>query len=74
MCRLQFPPEPDRLREFACRAKSLTLASVLRKEDVVFTLRHGRLRFAPHLHVSTTQMQALATRIVSFAATHEPRG
>jgi len=50
------------------------LANVLRKEDVVFTLRHGRLRFAPHLHVSTMQMQALAMRIVSFAATHESRG
>lgn len=50
------------------------LAGALRKEDVVFTLRQGRLRFAPHLHVSTLQMQALALRIVSLAATHEPRG
>ncbi len=49
-----------------------TLAAALRNEDVVFTLRHGRLRFAPHLHVSIAQMQALATRIASLAATHEP--
>lgn len=48
-----------------------TLATVLRNEDIVFTLRHGRLRFAPHLHVSITQMQALASRIASFAATHK---
>lgn len=43
-----------------------TLATALRNQDVVFTLRHGRLRFAPHLHVSITQMQALAARIASF--------
>ncbi|MEO8743101.1 MAG: aminotransferase class V-fold PLP-dependent enzyme [Lysobacteraceae bacterium] len=48
-----------------------TLATALRNEEVVFTLRHGRLRFAPHLHVSIAQMQALAARIVSFAATHK---
>jgi selenocysteine lyase/cysteine desulfurase len=71
-CALQPPQGKDVRRTDAQWTDAL--AAVLRKEDVVFTVRHGRLRFAPHLHVSTAQMQALATRIGSFAATHESDG
>ncbi|MGI8561112.1 MAG: aminotransferase class V-fold PLP-dependent enzyme, partial [Luteimonas sp.] len=41
------------------------LAARLRAEGMVFTLRRGCLRIAPHLHVGAREMVALAARIAA---------
>jgi selenocysteine lyase/cysteine desulfurase len=43
------------------------LAAVLREEGAAFTLRRGRLRIAPHLHVDHDKLRALASRSGDFA-------
>ena len=47
-----------------------TLAQALSAEGVVLTLHKGRLRIAPHLHVSPTQLETLATRIAELFNRH----
>jgi len=44
------------------------LVEALRAEGVVLTLHNGRLRIAPHLHVSTAQLETLAARIAGIFA------
>lgn len=44
------------------------LAQALRTEAVVLTLHEGRLRIAPHLHVSPSQLETLAVRIAGIFA------
>ena len=55
-CGLQPPAE---------RAEAV--AAALRAEGVAFTLRRGRLRIAPHLHVAESDLHQLAARIAMLA-------